>query len=361
MNSFLRNFITGWRRLDLPEQGCVYLAAVSGGADSVSLLLALHELSASKKLGHRFVIAHFNHGLRGHESEQDEEFVRDLTVKYGFELAVGHGRIEREGNLEQNARTARYEFLRETAANLHAAGVLTGHTMNDQAETFLINLIRGSGPGGLGGMKTIRSLKSQGGSSRSKVQGSKLKEEVNAGSENQDAMLEVQETLFDEDGQILLIRPLLNWAKRSDTENFCHEMGVEYCYDTMNEDLAFRRVRIRKVLIPMLEDFNPKIIETLAKTASLMRQDGGTSDPFPAEQPDKLALKDVKNQEKADLYRTLRAWLEHHRGNLRGLELKHIEAVENLINSRKSGKTVELPGGDMIVKENGMLNFVAKG
>ena len=68
-----------------------------------------------------------------------------------------------------------------------------------------------------------------------------------------------------------MIRPLLNWAKRSDTENFCHEMGVEYRYDTMNEDLAFRRVRIRKVLIPMLEDFNPKIIETLAKTASLMR------------------------------------------------------------------------------------------
>jgi tRNA(Ile)-lysidine synthase len=350
MNNFLRNFITGWRRLDLPERGGIYIAAVSGGADSVSLLLALHELAAAKKLDHRFVIAHFNHGLRGRESEQDEEFVRDLTVKYGFELAVGHGKIEREGNLEQNARRARYEFLRQTAENLHAAGVLTGHTMNDQAETFLINLIRGSGIDGLSGMKAIRGLKSKVQSPKSEDQRSKA----------QDQSPEPKEqSLFDEG--VLLIRPLLNWAKRSDTENFCHEMGVEYRYDTMNEDLGFRRVRIRKVLIPMLEDFNPKIIETLAKTASLMRDGGGSSGEAAAEPADKLALKDLKTLEKADLYRILRAWLEQHRGNLRGLELKHIEAIESLINSRKSGKTVELPGGETIVKENGVLNFVPKG
>lgn len=334
MNNFVRNFITSWRRLGLPERGGIYIAAVSGGADSVSLLLALHELAAAQKLDHRFVIAHFNHGLRGHESEQDEEFVRDLTVKYGFELAVGARRIEREGNLEQNARTARYGFLHRTAENLHAAGVLTGHTMNDQAETFLINLIRGSGPEGLGGMKAVRSLKS-------KAQSPKPEEQ----------------SLFDEG--VLLIRPLLNWAKRSDTENYCHEMGVEYRYDTMNEDLGFRRVRIRKVLIPMLEDFNPKIIETLAKTASLMRDGGGSSGEAPAEPADKLAVKDLKPLEKADLYRKLRAWLEWHRGDLRGLELKHIEAIESLINSRKSGKTVELPGGETIVKEGGMLSWRA--
>jgi tRNA(Ile)-lysidine synthase len=344
MNNFLRNFITGWRRLDLAERGGIYIAAVSGGADSVSLLLALHELAAAKKLDHRFVIAHFNHGLRGRESEQDEEFVRELTVKYGFELAVGHGKVEREGNLEQNARTARYEFLRRTAENLHAAGVLTGHTMNDQAETFLINLIRGSGIDGLSGMRAVRSLKSQVPSPKSDDQGSKIED---------------QTPLFKSD--ILLIRPLLNWAKRSDTENYCHEMGVGYRYDTMNEDLGFRRVRIRKVLIPMLEDFNPRIIETLAKTAGLMRDGGGSSGEAMAEPADKLALKDLKALEKADLYRTLRVWLEQHRGNLRGLELKHIEAIESLINSRKSGKTVELPGGDTVVKENGMLNFVGQG
>lgn len=336
MNNFVRNFITGWRRLDLPESGGTYVAAVSGGADSVSLLLALHELKDRKKLDHRFVIAHFNHGLRARESDEDEEFVRELTVRYGFELAVGHGHIEREGNLEQNARLARYEFLTRTAENLRAEGVLTGHTMNDQAETFLINLVRGSGPAGLAGMKTVRSLKA-------KVQGPKSEE------------TEDQSSLFEEG--ILLIRPLLNWARRSDTEDFCREMGVEFRYDTMNEDLAFKRVRIRKVLIPMLEDFNPKIVETLAKTAGLMRNAGETSGEAPFEPAETLALKDLKALQKPDLYRKLRAWLEWHRGDLRGLDLKHIEAVESLINSRKSGKTVELPGGDKVVKEGGKLTF----
>ena len=328
------------RRLDLHERGST-ISRRSGGADSVSLLLAARTCRREKAdtglLSPILITA-----CAGVKASRTRNCPRS-AVKYGFELAVGHGKVEREGNLEQNARTARYSSA-PTAENLHAAGVLTGHTMNDQAETFLINLIRGSGPEGLGGMKSVRGLKS-------KVQSPK--------SEDQSSKIQDQTSLFKDD--ILLIRPLLTWAKRSDTENYCHEMGVEYRYDTMNEDLGFRRVRIRKVLIPMLEDFNPKIIETLAQTASLMRDGGGSSGEAAAEPADKLALKDLKTLEKADLYRTLRAWLEQHRGNLRGLELKHIEAIENLINSRKSGKTVELPGGDTIVKENGMLNFAAKG
>lgn len=316
MDRFIRNFITNWRRLELPESGGTYIAAVSGGADSVSLALALNELRNREKLHHRFVIAHFNHGLRGAESDADEHFVRDLAVRFGIELAVGHGQVSKQGNLEQNARIARYRFLQETATNLHAEGILTGHTMNDQAETFLINLIRGSGIEGLSGMKQLRRLESG----------------------------------------VALIRPLLAWAKRSDTENLCRSMNVEYRYDTMNEDLAFRRVRIRKILIPMLEDLNPKIIETLSKTARLMRE-GETGEPLPLEISETLTLKDIKDMPQADLYRVLRAWLELHRGDLRGLELAHIEAIESLMKSRKSGKTAELPGGDTVVKESGKLFY----
>jgi tRNA(Ile)-lysidine synthase len=335
MNNFLRNFITEWRALGLAVSGETFIAAVSGGADSVSLLLALRELRELKKLDLRIVIAHFNHELRGEESQKDEEFVRHLTTEYGFELAVGRGGIPHEGNLEQNARIARYEFLTRTAENLRATGVLTAHTMNDQAETFLINLIRGSGSEGLGGMKTVRSLKSRA----------------------QSPEPEDQSSLFEDD--ILLVRPLLNWAKRADTENYCHEMGVEYRYDTMNEDLSFKRVRVRKILIPMLEDFNPKIVETLAKTAGLMRD--GAGGPFPVDvTAAELVLKDLKAMEKADLYRALRAWLERRRGNLRQLDLAHVEAIERLIHSKKSGKTVELPGGDTVVKENGKILFLPR-
>lgn len=353
MNNFLRNFITEWRRLDLPFSGETFVVAVSGGADSVSLLLALKELREMKKLDLRFVIAHFNHQLRGEESNKDEEFVRRLTTEYGFELAIGHGPVSHEGNLEQNARTARYEFLTQTAENLNAAGVLTAHTINDQAETFLINLIRGSGVDGLSGMKTVRSLKS-------KVQSPK--------SDEPDPVAVVQESLFDEGP--LLIRPLLTWAKRIDTENFCHELDVEYRYDTMNEDLAFKRVRVRKVLLPMLEEMNPKIVETLAQTAALLRleterketkmEESAKKDGSQAVPDGALSLKELKLIETPELYNKLRGWLGERRGNLRRLELKHIEAIERLIHSKKSGKTIELPGGDTVVKRRGMIMFVAR-
>src|SRR4029077_11205558 len=130
----------------------------------------------------------------------------------------------------------RYDFLQNTAANIRAFAVVTAHTVNDQAETFLLNLIRGSGVKGLSGMPAIRDLS---------------------------------------DDKIKLIRPLLNWARRADTEAFCHELGVNYRSDTMNEDETFTRVRVRKILIPLLQDFNPKIVDRLAETARLLRQEIG--------------------------------------------------------------------------------------
>src|SRR5439155_12029950 len=113
-------------------------------ADSVGLLLALNELKKASKLDLRIVAAHLNHQLRGNESDADEEFVRHLTTELGIELAVHRAHVPPEGNLEQNARDARYEFLTETAMSLNAFAVLTAHTVNDQAETFLMNLLRGS-------------------------------------------------------------------------------------------------------------------------------------------------------------------------------------------------------------------------
>ena len=224
------------------------IIAISGGADSVSLALALHDLKVQKKLDLRFVLAHFNHHLRGEESKRDEEFVKNLAEKFDFELVIGKGEISKNENLEQSARKARYEFLTETAENLKAFAVLTAHTLNDQAETFLINLIRGSGLEGLGAIKKIRKLSIESRSEeKSKIENRKSK--------------------------ILLIRPLLSWAKRIDTENFCRLNEIEFRYDSMNEDLAFKRVRIRKVLLPLLQDFNPKIIENLAQTAFLLQQD----------------------------------------------------------------------------------------
>ncbi len=331
MEDFTRNFLTEWRKLELPFEGKTFVAGVSGGADSVSLLLVLNDLRERKKFNNRFIIAHFNHNLREEDSEKDAEFVKSLCVKFNFELALGSGNVAKQGNIEQNARIARYDFLRKTAKNLHASAILTAHTINDQAETFLINLIRGSGLSGLSGMKAIRNLE---------------KENLASGI-NQ--------------SQIKLVRPLLNWATRADTENFCRINEIEYRYDTMNEDLAFKRVRVRKILLPLLQDFNPKIIETLAQTAKLLGDELHISvenkSRIPKTDEQFLKLNELVNLTKPLLYQTLREWLAVNRGNLRGLELKHIEAIDRLIFSRKSGKTVELPDGETVVKEDGKLLF----
>ncbi len=344
MHAFVRNLITEWRRLGLPFAGETVVAAVSGGADSVSLLLALRDLVGQKKLGHRIVAAHFNHKLRGDESDADEAYVRGLAMRLGVELAVGHGDIPHDGNLEQNARTARYDFLARTAENVQAFAIATGHTINDQAETFLMNLIRGSGRDGLSGMKAVRILEEG-----KRRRGEEAKETGPFGANTPPLLFA---------SSPLLIRPLLNWAKRVDTEGFCHECEVEYRYDTMNEDTAFKRVRIRKILLPLLEDFNPRIIDTLAQTAALMADVSERDEPaYETQKNDHLVLKDLKLLDQNERQNTIRAWLRQRRGTTRGLELKHIEAVARLILSAKSGRTAQLPGGARVIKSGGKLVY----
>jgi len=314
VNKFARGLITEWRRIELPLSDASIVVAISGGADSVGLLLAINELQKLAKLDIRIVAAHFNHQLRGSESFADEEFVRELCSERHIELSVGRSTSKYLSNIEQNARVERYEFLQKTASNVDALAVLTAHTVNDQAETFLLNLIRGSGINGLSGMAPIRDL-------------------------NDDTKL---------------VRPLLGWARRSDTEAYCHELGAKYRSDTMNEDESFTRVRIRKVLLPLLQDFNPKIVDRLAETARLLRDEIGA---VPETWTEDLKVADLKLLSDAEMNKLLRAWLAAIRGDLRQIELKHIDGIRRLVNSRKSGKTVELPGGSVVVKEDGKLSF----
>jgi len=306
--------------------GGTVVAAVSGGADSVSLLLALDDLIKLGKLKIRLVAAHFNHGLRDGESDADQEFVRQLAIKRGIELAIGRGVIPSEGNLEQNARHHRYAFLAEVAGDVHAFAVLTGHTVNDQAETFLMNLIRGSGPDGLAAMPVARPL--------------------NRGAEDSDAA-------------VSLVRPLLTWAIRKQTEGFCRDSGVEPRYDTMNEDTAFKRVRIRKVLLPLLEEMNPNIISSLAATAGLMAHVSAPAKSVEPTAPSKpsLEIRSLRKLTEPEIFAHVRGWLGEMRGTTRQLQLKHIEAVVRLAFSTKSGKTAELPGGGRVRRSGGKLTF----
>ena len=337
MHKFVRSLITEWRRLKLPVENATVVVAVSGGTDSNSLLLALNDLKQRNKISLRIVAAHFNHKLRGPEADGDEEFIRQLTTKLKIEFAVGHSKPDKTGNVEQNARVARYRFLTDTAKRLDAFAVLTAHTMNDQAETFLMNLIRGSGPDGLRAMAVIRPLEQ------------KRRDEETTSSPS---------PFLPFTSAPLLVRPLLAWAKRGSTEGYCHDLGIECRYDTMNDDTAFRRVRIRKILLPLLEDMNPNIIETLANTSALMQRSALTAAP---EQVDTKGasplIKDLKQLSQSELYEWIRAWLRRKRGSTRALQLKHIQSIERLILSTKSGRAVDLPGNASVVRSQGKLIY----
>jgi tRNA(Ile)-lysidine synthase len=318
MHKFVRSLITEWRRIDLPLKDASIVVAVSGGADSMSLLAGIHELADRKKLDLRVVVAHLDHRLRGAESDEDAEFVRRYALDCGFEFETASKELARKGNLEQNARDARYKFLTKVAKRYNATVVLTGHTLNDQAETVLINLVRGSGLVGLSGMRQKRELS---------------------------------------DG-VSLVRPLLAWARREQTEEFCREKSIAFRRDSMNEDPSFTRVRLRKSIIPALAELNPRIIESLARTADLIgHSNGGSGAARPATIDHDLKLLSLRRLSKPELYSVLRAWLREFRGNLRSIDLKHIQAIERLIHSPKSGRTVELPGRGVVVKTGGSLVF----
>jgi tRNA(Ile)-lysidine synthase len=209
--------------------------------------------------------------------------------------------------------------------------------MNDQAETFLMNLIRGSGPDGLRGMTAVRLLGEGKGNIGQDAGGSPLLPFASSP---------------------LLVRPLLTWAKRSSTEGYCHDLSVDCRHDSMNDDTAFRRVRIRKILLPLLEDMNPNIVETLANTAALMQQSSLTTARVQVdEQVASPLIKDLKQLSQGELYEWIRAWLRRKRGSTRALQLKHIQSIERLILSAKSGRVAELPGNASVIRTGGKLIY----
>src|SRR6185295_7607934 len=157
LNQFPRVLLAEWRKLRLPMSDETIVVAVSGGADSTALLLAIAELKTYHKLYTGVCVAHLDHRLRK-SSGKDAKWVADLAAKLGFRSVIGRAKVlteaaETNDNLEQAARKARYAFLERTAKRVSANYILTGHTMDDQAETVLMRLMRGSASPGLGGME----------------------------------------------------------------------------------------------------------------------------------------------------------------------------------------------------------------
>ena len=322
-----------WRKLRLPTEGETIVVAVSGGADSTALLLALEELKNYNNLDTGICVAHLDHRLRK-SSSKDAKWVQDLSAKLGFKSVIGRARVtENSDNLEQAAREARYSFLERTAKRVSANYVLTAHTMDDQAETVLLRLMRGSASLGLGGMESLRPLA--------------------------------------KNSSIKLVRPLL-WARRAETEAYCRQRKIQFLSDEMNDDLSFARVKVRKQLLPLMQSFNNRIVEAISRTATQLREDGAVlvnnSDALLQQAAvsneesveTKVPALDVKVLAEAPpalRRRALRQWLSSARGSTRRLEMVHLLAVEKLLDGNEGGRLAELPGGGRVRRRRNRLEF----
>jgi len=212
--------------------GVGVLVAVSGGPDSLALLRSMHHVGMGG--GGQLVVAHFNHRLRGGDSDADESLVVEVSARLGCPCEVGRaspgGIRSRDGDgLEAAARKARYRFLTETAEKLGARYVAVAHTADDQAETILHRILRGTGVGGLAGMGRVRPLSPA----------------------------------------TTLIRPLLT-IRRDELRAYLDEIGQPYRLDASNLDPRRTRNRIRHRLLPeLVARFNPKIVEALLRLGGL--------------------------------------------------------------------------------------------
>lgn len=329
--------LTTIERYRMVRPGDRVAAAVSGGGDSIALLLLLEELR--EKLGATLLVVHFNHQLRGDEAEGDERFVRELAERHGLECLVRREDVgaaaQRAGtNLEEEARERRHSFFREIIATRKATRVATGHTADDQAETVLAKLSRGSGLRGLGGIHPVLDP---------------------------------------------VIRPLIE-IRRNELREYLAERGETWREDETNLDTTRLRARIRQRVLPGMEtDLGGGLAERLARLADVARNDEALLDALVEERFGAMIRRTgagvvIRADELADPWpecgsaearrglsaRLARKAAQDLRQNLRGLTFDHISRVIDLAREGTSGSRVDLPAGLRVERVLGDLVFSAR-
>ena len=291
------------------------LVGVSGGADSVCLALVLNEL------GFPLGIAHVNHSLRGTDSDEDESFAAALAQRIGVPYFSRRVSLI-AGNIEAAGRDARRDFFVETAAQYGFTRIALAHTLNDRVETFLLNLLRGSGPDGLVSMGAVS-------------------------------------------GRI--IRPLIE-VGRDAVEAYLHERQQTWRTDASNLDRTFARNYLRHDVIPHLaEEFNSNLVETLSRTVEILEgedawiralTDGWINKYGTNDREDFVIPVDaLQSEPPAMVRRIVRAALRKAGSDLQNLSFEQVESVRRLLEPGKSGKRIEIPGGFQATREFGRLVF----
>ncbi len=284
------------------------VVAVSGGADSLALADLINRARQRFKLN--FCIAHFEHGLRGQDSLDDANFVESFANDLGVEFFCDHGDVanfaaENKISVETAARKLRYEFLSRVRRDLNFDAIALAHHANDQAETILMRLMRGSSLDGLSAMKFCASSPYG-----------------------------------------LLIRPLLRF-KKSELENYCRERKLIPRVDATNFDAIATRNKIRLELLPMLENFNPAIVETLCRFGETAAAESDFINAevekiYPAVVKNKSVLRDEFLKLHVALQRgVIKKFIAETCGGVKDLGFVHFEALRKVLANNLSG--VELP------------------
>jgi tRNA(Ile)-lysidine synthase len=305
-------------KYNLLEQGERVVVALSGGPDSTALLAVLASIAHEMDLS--LIVAHFNHGLRGAESDEDEKFSRDLSDRMGLVFcAAKMDQNNKKGvSPEDFYRRERYSFLNKVAADYQAQKIALGHNLQDQAETVLLNLLRGSGLEGLKGILPKR------------------------------------------DGNI--IRPLIE-ISRPEIISYLNKAGISYRQDSSNNSRMYLRNQIRNELIPHLkEKYNPKIEESLAQMAKILRKEDefirqytaqALQSSFIQRQQDRILLNIayINQLPEAIRLRLFKTILEDFSPAKNGFSFIHIKSLDNLSQKCESGKRLVLPLGIEIRRE----------
>ncbi len=324
---FLESIICTIDDFKMLENEDLVLVAVSGGSDSIALVLSLLALKTRYKI--KTGIAHLNHMLRGEESLRDEIFVKkfadNLDIPYFCRQVDVKAHAKQHGlSVEQAGRKLRYTFFQHIAGEHGYTKIATGHTKDDNAELVLMNLLRGTGPKGLSGIPPVRDN--------------------------------------------FYIRPLIRMPKQ-EILDFLKLKNHDYMFDSSNNDMAYLRNKIRYQLLPHLEsEFNPEIIDALDRLSSILKSEEEYFETQTQKAFDCCLLKSddasvslskeqILKLHPAILNRVLRKAIKAIKKNLNRITLAHINDIIQFSFNTLSGTSLDLPGQIRVYKRNDIIIF----
>lgn len=295
--------------------GDTVLVAVSGGADSSALAAAL--IQETKKIAIRAIAVVVDHALQANSADVAQNTKAELT-KIGYtSIEIKRIKVEVTDGVEASARRARYAALKEIADSVNAVAIFLGHTKDDQAETVLLGLARGSGTRSLSGMaERIDSYR----------------------------------------------RPLLSITRKL-TEAACKEAGVKFWNDPHNQSMEFTRVKVREKILPLMEsEIGPGIADALTRSAKLLRDDADALDDWAKEvlgeiNPNEMDIELLVSLPRAIRSRVIRQALYLAGAPSGSLSADHLEPIEALVTAWKGQGPVSLPGGVTVSRISGRLSL----